>query len=185
MLHSKDGRHDFLQLHYETLDFLVDRNQFSGSTTLDGIYDLKKGQPYLENWSWYNGEKVLLFDMNSCLKNLFRCGQSGQTQLALIMEPEDFSESARKFLLMLLGRTNGLSSRYMGMIVSSQAEIRTMDLGEFNLLPPGVAHLFTKRGLYGCRFPREERIQFFVDLQKFFFYSLEKGARGKHEAFAR
>ncbi|MBN2656044.1 MAG: hypothetical protein JXR86_03220 [Spirochaetales bacterium] len=185
MQHSNEGRHDFLQLHYDSLDFLVDRNQFSGSTTLDGIYALKSSRPYLEHWSWYNNEKVLLFDMNSCLKNLFHCGQRGNTQLALIMEPEDFSDAARNFLLRLLGRTGSLSSRYMGMIVSSQAEIRTMDLGEFNLLPPGVAQLFTKRGLYGCRFPREERIQFFVDLQKIFFYSLETGSRGKYEAVAR
>lgn len=185
MHHSNEGRHDFLQLHYKSMDFLVDRNQFSGSTTLDGMYSMKSTQPYLENWSWYNNEKVLLFDMNGCLKNLFRCSQTGDSQLALIMEPGDFSPTARHYLLRLLDRTKGLSSRYMGMIVSSQAEIRTMELGEFNLLPSGVASLLSKRGLYGCRFPREERIQFFVDLQKFFFYSLEVGAKEKYEAVTR
>lgn len=177
MPRSDENSHDFLLLHYDRLDFLVDRYQFSGSSSLDRLNPLKNSRPYLDQWGFYNGEKLLMFDMNRYLMDLFRCGQAGNMKLCLILEPDDFLEPGRTMLRRLLEKSGKLSMKYLGMIVSSQAEIKTMNLREFNLVPPGVGELLKKRGLYGCRFPVEERIQFFVDLQKFFFYSLESSLR--------
>ena len=40
-----------------------------------------------------------------------------------------------------------------------------MILDEIYLNPNGLNPLLSKNGLYGCRFPQKDRIQYFIDLQ--------------------
>jgi hypothetical protein len=182
--HFEVYSHNFLLIRYDNMDFLIDRNQFSGSTSLDELFPVRSGFPYLNYWGWYNRERLLMFDMNRYLTDLFQCRQLGGACLCLIMRIQDFQQQGQDFLKSLLKQSEKLSQNYFGLIISSQAEIQSLSLTEFFLSPQGIRSLLEKRGVYGCRFPEEEHIQFFIDLQKYLFYALEPqtGRRNAHTA---
>jgi len=174
--------HDFLLLRYQDMDFLVDRNQFSASTSIETIYPVSKSLPYWGHWAWYNEQRLLLFDMNQYLKDLYHCRQSGNARLCLIIKTEDFIPQARHMITRLLRNSSKLSQQHLGIIVNSQAEIHTLNLKEIYLSPSSVRDFLSCRGFYGCRFPENQRIQYLVDLQKYVLYTLEAPRRTNETA---
>jgi len=173
---DRDDLHDFLLLRYKELDFLVDRYQFSASTSLDRMRSARTPFPYLSHYSWFNNQRVLLFDLNRFIKETYRCQEEGLSQLCLIMRMEDFTQRSARCLKKILRLSDKISQEYIGLIVTSLAEIHPVEISRIHLSPPGLQPLLIRRGLYGSCFPEESRIQYLVDLQKLLFLSLEQSS---------
>ena len=156
---------DFLLLNYEKMDFFINRAQFSGSTSIDNIIQVKSSLSYFHNVFTYNDNKVLLFDCNTFLKDTFQCEQSTPSRLCLLMRPEDFSSKGRPAIETLLNKNSSLSKEFLGLIIPAQAKIRKIGINEIYLSPGSLKKTLSFYGIYGCRFPQENRIQYFIDLE--------------------
>ena len=156
---------DFLLLSYSRMGFFINRSQFSGSTSLENVKKIKSPLPYFDSIFSYNGEKVLLFDCDAFLRAGYRCENEGSSRLCLLMKLSDFGPTDRPAIAFLLGKNPALSQEFLGLIITSRAEIKKIRIDEIHLSPPGVRETLKNQGLYGCRFPGDNRIQFYIDLE--------------------
>ena len=156
---------DFLLLSYSRMGFFINRSQFSGSTSLENVKKIKSPLPYFDSIFTYNGEKVLLFDCDAFLTAGYRCENEGSSRLCLLMKTSDFGPSNRPAISSLLGNNPALSQEFLGLIITSRAEITKIRIDEIFLTPPGIREPLKKRGLYGCRFSGDREIQFYIDLE--------------------
>lgn len=163
---NKSVLDDFLVLNYRDKDFLISRNQFSGSTSITDRKHLKSKNSYFRSYIPYNGEKMLLCDFNLYLKDKFDSEEAGMSQVSLILHLKDTPPRHRKILMKFLSQNPSFSQTALGIIVTSQAEIHQLPLYELNLNPPGLDQRLQFFGLLGVRFADETRVQFFIDLQK-------------------
>lgn len=156
---------DFLLLNYSNLDFIVNRSQFTGSTSLNGIRQIKSPLPYIDRIFSYNNRNVLLFDCDSFLKETYQCHDDSSSHLCLLIGMENFSERIRPLVEKMLGGSKSLSREYLGLIITAHSEIKKISVNEIHLSPQGVRTRLKRNGLYGCRFQEENRIQHFIDLE--------------------
>lgn len=156
---------DFLILNYETIDFFVNRDQFSGSTTLDEIKEIKSPISYINQMFKYNGQNILLFDCDAFLRKLYNCNSINTSRLCLLMKPENFTKKGQPLINKLLNTNDSFSNEFMGLIISSHSEISKIAINEIFLSPSGIRKRLNTQGLYGCRFPVPEKIQYFIDLE--------------------
>jgi len=157
------------------MDFLINRNQFSASTSINETHKIKSKIPYLNSFTWFNNERLLLFDFKQYLIDKFKGTPQSDSQLCLIMNQQDFTPDAWKLIGKLLSKDSRLSQSYLGLIVPSHAEIHEISLSEIKINPDGIDSLMTRNGIYGCRFSEETRIQYFIDLEN----HLNKGIKQK------
>jgi hypothetical protein len=155
---------DFLLISYREMGFLINRSQFSASTTLEGVTPVKKAPPYLTGTFSYNKGKILLFDYDAYLQDTFRCHRIGDSRLCILMGMDDFSPVRRPLIGKLLKHPS-LSREYLGLVISSQAEIIEIALDELFLSPLNMRPYLNRRGIYGCRFPEADKIQHFIDFE--------------------
>lgn len=160
-----NGSQDFLLLNYDDADFFVNRNQFSGSTSLQDVKSIKSSLPYVNSIFEFNNENILLFDCNQYLKDNYGCEVSNKSCLCLLMQSDNFTAVNRPLVQKLLGKNPKFSQEYLGLIITSHSEISKVMIDEIFLSPSGIRPLLNKNGLYGCRFPEEGRIQYFIDLE--------------------
>jgi hypothetical protein len=160
------GTDDFLIMTYEESDFLISRNQFSASTSLNEFGSIKSRNPYLSKYVEYNEEKMLLCDLNGFIKDKYEINEIGSSQVCLVIRIEDTFPQYGKVFRKLLGQNKRFSQSAIGILITSQAEIHQLPLHELNLNPPGVDSLLQDYALSGSRFVEEERIQYFIHLQK-------------------
>lgn len=156
---------DFLLLNYADMDFIVNRSQFSGSTSLNDVKTVKSPLPYIKSVFPYNNSKILLFDCDSFLRETYNSHSNSNSQLCLLMSMENFSTRVRALVKRVLKGNNSLSQDYLGLIITSQSEIKRLNINEIHLSPLGVRSVLNNNGLYGCRFLQEDRIQYFIDLE--------------------
>jgi hypothetical protein len=156
---------DFLLLNYDDMDFIVNRSQFSGSTSLNDVKKVKSPLPYIKSIFPYNSSKILLFDCDSFLRETYNSEKHSSSHLCLLMGMENFSLKVRSLVKRVLKGNESLSQEYLGLIITSQSEIKRLKINEIHLSPRGVRSVLNSNGLYGCRFPREDRIQYFIDLE--------------------
>ena len=156
---------DFLLLRYKEADFFINRCQFSSSAPLDKIQNIKTSTPFFSGVFSYSGNKVLLFDYNAFLGKYFRCQPESESRLCLLMKLGDFTEKGGKKIKSVLERNKQISKDYLGLIITSQAEIKPIAFEEIRLAPAKLRQALFEKGLCGCRFNVEDRIQYFVDLE--------------------
>ncbi|MBN2628177.1 MAG: hypothetical protein JXA95_16050 [Spirochaetales bacterium] len=169
-------RQDFLLISYRDMGFLINRSQFSASTTLDEVTPIKNAPPYLTGVFPYNKEKILLFDYDAYLQDTFHCRRLADSRLCILMGREDFSPERRPLIEKLLKHPS-LSRDYLGLIISAQAEIIDIPLDELFLAPRNLRSYLGRRGVYGCRFPREDMIQHFIDFEITLINALRGGGK--------
>jgi hypothetical protein len=156
---------DFLILSYEEIDFFVNRDQFSSSTSLDDVKKIKSSISYINQAFKYNGQNILLFDCDRFLQDLYNCSNTTSSRLCLLMKIHNFSDVGKPLVKRLLGANHSISDEWLGLIISSNSEISKISINEIYLSPLGVREKLNNHGLYGCRFPSTEKIQFFIDLE--------------------
>ncbi len=156
---------DFLLLNYANMDFIVNRNQFSGSTSIDEFRKIDSPMHYIDSIFTFNNQKVLLFDCDSFLREVYNCDNENSSQLCLLMRLENFSEKIKPVVEKLLVKSKVVSNEYFGLIITSHSEIKKLKIDDIYLSPQGIRRHLKKNGLHGCRFPGEDRIQYFIDLE--------------------
>ena len=157
---------DFLMLNFPEMDFFVNRAQFSGSTSIEKMGKIKSSILYFNDVFTYNEQLILLFDCDSFLQKTFQCEQSTSSRLCLLMKPEDFTLKSRPLIERLLNSNNRFSKEFLGLIIPARAEIKKISINEIYLPPAGLKKTLDNYGIYGCRFPQENRIQYYIDLEK-------------------
>ena len=156
---------DFLFLSYSEIDFFVNRTQFSGSTSLDGVSRIGSPLQYLDSVFTFNNRKILLFNCDEFLRQTYNCTSGGGSRLCLLMRMENFTPKIRSHIGRLTAKNSRLSGEYIGLIITSCSEIKKLEIGRIYLSPQGIRRHLSRFGLYGCRFPDEGRIQYFIDLE--------------------
>ncbi len=154
-------RHDFLELSYDGLGFLVDRDSFFSSLYLEresGIVE-------------FNGDNIFTFNMDRLLGREFKLKESESLKLALICDTEGYTEESRKKFSGLVKELDDISTRYIALKIGSQAEINSILLDEIKLIPVSLRKRLLNEGLLGCRFRKPEYPQFLIDLEAFVFNS--------------
>ena len=156
---------DFLLLNYTNMDFFVNRNQFSGSTSLEKIKKIDSPISFIDSIFTFNNQNILLFDCDTFLRTTYNCDKGNRSRLCLLMRMENFSERVSPLIRLLLGKSKKLSQKYFGLIITSHSEIKKLDIEDIYLSPEGIRKHLNNHGLYGCRFPKEDRMQYFIDLE--------------------
>ena len=157
---------DFLVLAYREIDFLINRSQFSGSSSLNEIRESGFDTPdYFNKYTDYNKKSLVLCDFDQFLMDRYRCSNPSQLKLCLIIRIDEFDNKSSLSIMEIIRQHENSYSDIIGLIVSSQVEMRPLKLSGFNLNPPGLNSRLYKNGLLGCRFREAERIQFFIDIK--------------------
>ncbi len=158
-------RQDFLLLNYTNMDFVVNRSQFSGSTSIDELRKINSSISFINSIFTFNDQKILLFDCDDFLRQTYSCDNGNRSRLCLLMRMENFSKKIRPLIAKILAKSSKLSKEYFGLIITSHSEIRKLEIEEIYLSPKGIRRHLNRNGLYGCRFPVENRIQYYIDLE--------------------
>ncbi len=156
---------DFLLLNYANMGFFVNRNQFSGSTSINKIRKIESHIVFINKIFNFNDQTILLFDCDDFLQQVYNCNNENKSQLCLLMRMENFSSQIRPLITRVLTQSPKLSKEYFGLLITGQSEIKKMDIEDIYLSPRGVRKHFNKYGLYGCCFPEDDSIQYFIDLE--------------------
>lgn len=166
-------QHDFLILTYETIGFIINRNQFSASLFLDQSRPIRSNAKYIGEIIEYNDENVLVFDCDAYLQDLFEYEEKSSVHLALISDTAGFSEKNRRLFQKLTAKSNGLlSSRYLALKVGNQAGMKKIPFAELKPIPDILHGCLNREGILGCRFMDEKSIQFFIDIEDIVFHIL-------------
>ena len=166
---------DFLLLNYQELDFFVSRTQFSGSTSIDKMVKSDNSVPYFDRAFTFNNKTVLLFDCDSFLQDTFHCKAVTSSQLCLLMKIDNFSKDNRPVIHKLLTTNPGFSTEYIGLIIPANAEIAKINLDDIYLPPAGLKNVLAMKGIYGCRFPEKNRVQYYIDFEVNILNTILKG----------
>ncbi|MBI9108403.1 MAG: hypothetical protein JEZ04_16775 [Spirochaetales bacterium] len=159
--------HDFLELSYEKIGFLVNRDQFFSS-----IY-LEENTEFTE----YNGEKLFTFNMDECLNEQFSFESTDDLRLALICDITVYTKMNKKRFEVILDdfpEDSDVSAKYLSLKIGSQAEINSIPLSEIKMLPGAMQEFQLRRGILGMRFKENGYPQFLIDIEQFMFNSLFK-----------
>lgn len=157
---------DFLVLQYKELDFLINRRQFTGSSSLNEINDSEIETPeYFDKYTDYNNKRLVLCDFDQYLMDKYRCINPSQLRICLIISVESFKTEYYQRILDVMNRYENAHFDSIGLIVSSLVEMRPLPLKDININPPGLDERLQRNGLLGCRFSGLERIQFFIDIK--------------------
>ena len=161
------SKHDFLELSYENIGFLVNRDQFFSSIYLD------EDSQFTE----YNGEKLFTFNLDGCLKEDFNFNSSEKLRLALICDISSYQEiNKQRFSIILndFADKTEISNKYISLKIGSQAEINAIPLTEIKMIPAALKEFQVRRGVLGVRFTGSGFAQFLIDIEQLVFNSLFK-----------
>ena len=167
-------KQDFLLLNYSDMDFIVNRNQFSGSTSLDRVTQIESPFEFFNSTFRFNDQQILLFDCDAFLQREYACRSRGSSRLCLLMGMENFTDNGRPRIEAHIASNEDLSREFLGLIITSHSEIAELEIEGLWLSPSGIRKHLEGFGLNGCRFPGDDRIQYFIDLETIIINTLER-----------
>ena len=134
--------HEFLILTYAELDYLVNRDQLFASFFLEEITELEIGIKYLSAHVQYRDHILPVFDFDAFLQDTFQCHIESLVKFALICKLTSFSEKHRTaYQQRVLQEHPELSSEYIALVVSSQAEINFLSTSTNGIIDASPLHL--------------------------------------------
>jgi len=179
-LNNRGDVHDFLQISYQGISFLVNRGQFSFSMFLEDERPVNSKLRYFDGILEYNQEQLLSFNLDSYLKDVFVCSGTHKVQLVLIAGTHLFSTRSRKIITRLTSKAKiDLSSKFLALKVANESEIQSISLQEIYPLPRRLREYEASNGVLGVRFPQTTHVQYFVDVERLVFNSILSGAKEK------
>ena len=158
---------DFLNIHYNNIDFYINREQFCGSSTFAIIGSAQIDFKYFSDITIYGEEKLLLFDLNSYLIKKFNAKLNGTAKLTIIVDTNNFSQNNKKTVeknLLFDGRE--YSTRYIGCLIPSSSEITKSPLQQFHIFSDIFLQTLLRYGIIACFFAGK-KIMYLIDLEKF------------------
>ncbi len=169
------SEHKFLILNYSEMDFIINRNQFVTSIFLENTTRFESGFKHITSLVRYYEQTLPVFDADALLKNSYNCRVNSSLRLALISDITSFSEKNRSlYKKHILKRHSDLSSKYLALMVSSHARIKSLALSESKLIPQGIKMIYKQEGVLGCRFSEQGNIQYFLDIETLVFNQIAK-----------
>lgn len=172
------NKHDFLSVEHEHAGFLINRDQFFASVYLDQCTPYSGGEicpEYFAGTMVFRNEKIIVYEMDKKLGDLFQVPPQPGLKIALISEVSNFNKNTVKRFNELIKSTEpDASTDYIAFRIGSQAEIKKINFDEIKMIPQLLRPRLTKRGILGCRFTNKKGIYFFVDIE-----SISFGGGGK------
>ena len=177
-----DGQeHEFLILSYPDIGLIMNRNQFFAGIFLTDAGKIETRFRYFRLSIKYNEEKLPLFDLDTFCADHFACRRQDDLSIVLISDASLFSVEHRILYEDLILRENpDLSHRYIAVKADSKCRIESIPLSEVKQIPSGLRAKYKEKGILGCRFPAQESIHYFLDIELAIFYSFGR-TEGYHE----
>lgn len=166
--------YEFLILDYSETGFIINRNQFSASILIEEEVQFASQINYLSSLIEYDGQTLPVFDFNAFINHTFNCNAESFFNIAIICNINLFSEENRSVYEEIVLRQNAeFSPAYIAFKVSAYAAIKHLPLSEIRFIPPVLKARLNTEGVLGCRFPSENMIQYFVDIETMIFKCIE------------
>jgi len=157
-----------LTLHYQGLDFLLNRDQCSTSLYISEVRRVSSKHLYLKEFLVSQDKLILLFNLDSFLQETFRVKSRGNPLLALLSETDSFNPETKDFLekgFFPHLRIPSLHSGLLAFRITSATEISEVPLREIMPQPGILGSCLEKRGLLGVRFLANGGMQYLLDLE--------------------
>ncbi|MBN1498716.1 MAG: hypothetical protein JW982_01050 [Spirochaetes bacterium] len=169
---------NFLIIHYSEFDFLLNRNQITGSVSNIESSSLDSDNPYINEIINYGDKKLISIDLDLFLRNIFPVKDGSAAKLSVIADISVFSGKNREIITEIIKVTSESCDRkYISFSLSSQSEIKKIDIFSLKLFPLIFRKFYHQYGLLGCRFSEEGKIQYYTDIENLFFNALLKKER--------
>lgn len=176
MISDKEYR-DFLFIHYKCKDFIIDRKQFSRSVSFNSLEKIDFGQKYLSHIIKYSNESILNFDLDEYLLETFKIEIDSPTKLCIITNLDQLSDQTRKILNPILKKCHKeISKDAISFSITSKSEIKKYEVEKFKKLSKIYSEPFAEKGILSCFF-NNDRIQYFIDIDKFLFNSITEAGK--------
>jgi len=165
--HTTKNRLDFLKLDYASVHFLINRQQIAASFLLEKSVVNEDSHESLFHTAEYNGQNLLLIDLDTYLKNVFFLPFERQANLALLFAKEDFLPHHQNIIhdFFLQEMNTHLNQNFIAIKISGEAKIIQLMLDELRLIPSLLQPFLEKQGILGLNFFQSSQIQFFIDLE--------------------
>jgi len=159
-----------LTIHYEELDFLVNRDQCSASVYASDLLAVKSRYLYLKEVLVNKEGMVLFFDLDQFLRDTFHVTPRGNALLGIISELARFGSGTRNMMekgVLAQIKSPRLLRDAVAFRIASATEMTEISLGEIKIHPRAVGTRLEKNGIWGVRFLEEKRMQYLIDLDLF------------------
>lgn len=159
-----------LTIHYEELDFLVNRDQCSTSVYASDLLAVKSRHLYLKEVLMIQEGMVLFFDLDQFLRDIFHVTPRGNALLGVISELTRFGSGTRKMMekgIFAQIKSPRLLRDVVACRIASATEMAEVPIGEIKTHPRAVGVRLEKFGIWGVRFLPENRMQYLIDLDLF------------------
>jgi hypothetical protein len=165
--------HEFLFVRHRRIGFLINRDHFFASVYLQQIGPLPESIGASAFWAGtmdFRQETLLVYRLDKRLGDLFGDVPQDGLKIALIVDTQVFSpENRRTFQTATESVVPAVSRNMIAFRIGSQAEIRHLSLRDIRLIPMSLRAVLNRRGILGCRFPDNDSVFFFVDIETIFF----------------
>lgn len=156
---------DFLNIHYDNVDFYVNRQQFSGSSICSIVAEAKLNPDYFRNITAYDDKRLLVFDLNSYFMNNFDSKLNGSARLNIVVDTDRFSYYNKKMIEQkLLADEKLYSKRYIGCLIPGSSEIKKSPVKQFHLFSEIFTDILMNYGIRACFFSCK-KIAYLIDLE--------------------
>ncbi|MDC7124256.1 MAG: hypothetical protein PQJ46_01730, partial [Spirochaetales bacterium] len=123
---------DFLILQYSEIDFLINRKQFTGSSSLTQINKITSSIPYFDSYTNYNSKNLILCNVDKFLMDKYKCTNPSILKLCLIFNISELNKELPESLKNIIFEKKAHED-IIGLFVSSLVEIKPLFLGDFNI----------------------------------------------------
>jgi len=170
---------DFLLVEHESCSFLINKEQVTASLVPGKVGDVASNLTYVAGFIRFKHEKVLLFDLEGSLHQVFHLESRSCSHLCLVSKIESFSPVSKKlFALLARGKTGrNFSPEYVAFKVQSGASIKRVSFNSLKLIPSCVRKAQEKAGILALCFEEEpnkgnSKIKYLIDIEKILFNRL-------------
>ncbi|OQY36975.1 MAG: hypothetical protein B6229_09070 [Spirochaetaceae bacterium 4572_7] len=165
---------DFLFIYYDKGTFIINRNQFSASVSLDQEQPLDRPIKQFNSFIRYNNYDIAIFDLDDYLKSSFKVESINSTRLSIISKLSLFSSNLKDILIeRLFCNNSNLTDEYIAFSITSNSEITPSPISRFKLLSKVLIPKQRENGILSCSF-HNSKIEYFIDLESFIYRILEQ-----------
>jgi len=170
------NRHEFLVLSYPDMSFIINRDQLFASIFLEESQALDCDIQYLYAQMAYLNQNLPIFDLEAFIKNVFNRQNKSTLNVALVAELESFSpENQKSYRKHVLNKFKNFSEKYVALKVNVNAVIKSIGLSEVRLIPKSLLDIQEKYGILGCRFTKDNYIQYWLDFETIIINCIKRG----------
>jgi len=152
---------NFVSFHIGELGFIMERRHFHAAIYRHQSTDLSltsgpRSMPYIHELLNFENRKVVMFNLDELLMELFHLAEPGSIRVAIIAGLGIFGEKYRDVVTgMLDSRYGDCAGNALAFRIGSDGAIQGIAWSELRLLPAGLRTFLSARGIMGCRFVGE------------------------------